>query len=140
MRKKPIWDKIFVNQKSCELSAHFQLISFELILCRFLGILEFQIKSDETRVIKSITMSSWDIFEFYTKYISIKNYNKVWSRIVRSFLIINGGTNFWYFFEQKLYMSRQLLMLNYAKFTLTSKSVSDKILWLALNPEPVNLF
>ena len=51
-------------------------------------------------------------FSFNTNYIRVKTYSKVWSRIVLSFLIINGGTNFWYIFERKLYMSRQLLMMD----------------------------
>ena len=51
------------------------------------------------------------VFEFNTDYIRIKHYEKVWVRIVLSFQIIteDGGTNFLYYFEQKIYMSRQLI-------------------------------
>ena len=52
--KKPNRQKFFGNRKSYELSAHIQLSSFEYIICRFLGKLEFQIKSDVTRAIKLI--------------------------------------------------------------------------------------
>ena len=67
-KKKQICQKIFGNHKSYELSAHFQLLSFEYSFT-ILGELKCQMKSDVTRVIKQITfMSSCDIFEFYAYY------------------------------------------------------------------------
>ena len=148
MREKPIWHKIFENQKSYELSAHFRLLSFKYVFCRFSGKIAFQIKPDLTRVIKKWHISSCDIFELYTNDIKIENSNKVWSRIVLFFHIINGGTNFWYFLKQKLYkiVHEQTTLNCWIKILCRPVFLWPISLFLAKlndlpnNREPVNLF
>ena len=101
----------------------------------------------------SLVWPSWKFFYFIGTQHTFWNGEMVHQYVYQTlisweFLIISGGTNFWYYFERKLYMSRQLLMLNWSNIaalcwacaTQANQSVSGKILWLAHSYEPINLF
>ena len=145
MQKKPIWRKIFGNQKSYELSAISKYDHLSTCCCQFFEQTCFlnKIWCDQSNQTNKtchcviflsfipIILGSHRTIKFSPGLSSpsslltvVRIFDIFWAKIIHEQTTLNV--------KLKYYCR--------PAFTLTSKTVSDKILWLALHPEPVNLF